>query len=77
MIATYLLNQELNKMKKIFLFSCLLIISSSVFAQIKKDVSPSPKIDYSLDSAVVNYKKQQRSTTYGTVTVEGKAINYP
>ena len=48
----------------------------SASAQQKKDILPSSKMDNALDSAVINYKKQQRSITYGSVAVEGKAINY-
>ena len=48
----------------------------SAVAQQKKAMEPAAKIDNSLDSGVVNYKQQQRSITYGTVTVEGKTINY-
>ncbi len=61
----------------------ILVLSSIFFAlnfcsfsQERKSVLPESKIDNSLDSAVVNYKKQQRSITYGSVNVEGNAINY-
>jgi carboxypeptidase C (cathepsin A) len=64
-------------MKKILVFSAVFFaLQLSIFAQQKKDILPEAKIDNSLDSAVINYKKQQRSITYGTITVEGKPINY-
>ncbi len=64
-------------MKKILVLSAIFFVSCfSVSAQQKKEMFPSARIDNSLDSAVVNYKKQQRSITYGSVTVEGKSINY-
>jgi carboxypeptidase C (cathepsin A) len=65
------------KPAKILMLNAILIaLALSSFAQQKKELTPEPRIDNSLDSAVVNYKKQQRSITYGSVSVEGKNINY-
>ena len=65
------------KSTKILLLNTILfVLAFSSFAQEKKAIEPAAKIDNSLDSAVVNYKKQQRSITYGSVSVEGKTINY-
>ncbi|SFQ48428.1 S10 family peptidase [Parafilimonas terrae] len=64
-------------MKRILALGVIFFVSGFVVsAQQKKEMFPAARIDNSLDSAVVNYKKQQRSITYGSVTVEGKAINY-
>lgn len=64
-------------MKKILAFTVLLFMMQEVVsAQEKKDINPASKFDNALDSGAVNYKKQQRSITYGSVTVEGKQINY-
>src|SRR5690242_7563211 len=62
--------------KILLLNTMLFVLALSSFAQEKKSIEPKATVDNSLDSAVVNYKKQQRSITYGSVTVEGKNINY-
>ncbi|HEY2726931.1 MAG TPA: hypothetical protein VGI61_07145, partial [Parafilimonas sp.] len=65
------------KSAKILLLNTIFfVLVLTSFAQEKKATEPAAKIDNSLDSSVVNYKKQQRSITYGSVTVEGKTINY-
>ena len=65
------------KPTKILLLNAMLfVLALSSFAQEKKSIEPKATVDNSLDSAVVNYKKQQRSITYGSVNVEGKTINY-
>ncbi|MGH2563507.1 MAG: S10 family peptidase, partial [Ginsengibacter sp.] len=63
------------KFKKIFLLP-LLLLSSPVMlnAQAKKEVT-TVQVSMSKDS-IINYKKPQRSVTYGSVTVEGNRINY-
>lgn len=55
-------------------FVFLFAISFSSFGQIKKE-STSVKVDISKDT-VINFKKPQKSVTHGSVTVEGKRINY-
>ena len=55
-------------------FAFLFVISSSSFGQVKKE-STSVKVDISKDT-VINFKKPQKSVTHGSVTVEGKRINY-
>ncbi len=66
----------MRTVKNLLLGIILLTPFSFTFSQLKKDGMPPSKVDNSLDSAVVNYKKQQRSITYGSVTVEGKPISY-
>lgn len=55
-------------------FTLLIAISFSSFSQAKKE-STTVKVDISKDT-VINYKKPQKSVTHGSVTVEGKKINY-
>ncbi len=57
--------------------ACLLLVFAtgfSSFAQVKKE-NTSVKINIEKDT-VINYKKPQKSVTEGSVTVEGKQINY-
>lgn len=63
------------KIKKAFLLGASLF-AFSLFsnAQIKKETT-SVKVDIRQDS-INNYKKPQKSVTHGSVTVEGKRINY-
>jgi len=55
-------------------FAFLFALSYSSFGQVKKE-STSVKVDISKDT-VINFKKPQKSVTHGSVTVEGKRINY-
>lgn len=48
--------------------------SMAAFGQVKKE-STSVKVEFNKDT-VINYKKPHSSVTNGTVTVEGKKINY-
>lgn len=66
----------MKKFKAVMPGFIFMLLTFSLFAQEKKAIEPGAKIDYALDSNVVNYKKQLRSITSGTVTVEGHAINY-
>jgi carboxypeptidase C (cathepsin A) len=51
-------------------------VSFSSYAQHKKETTTTTvKVDVRQDS-IINYKKPQKSVTYGSVTVEGKRINY-
>jgi carboxypeptidase C (cathepsin A) len=66
-----------KQMKLKHILSCLALLfafNSSSIAQIKKE-STSVKVDISKDT-VINFKKPQKSVTNGSVTVEGKRINY-
>lgn len=57
-------------------FAMLLFINSSI-AQQKKQTSTTTSINVNISQdTVFNYKKPQKSVTYGTVNVEGKKINY-
>ena len=70
-------NSNKKEMKFKHIPSCFVLlfaISFSSFAQIKKE-STSVKVDISKDT-VINFKKPQKSVTHGSVTVEGKRINY-
>jgi carboxypeptidase C (cathepsin A) len=61
--------------KKILIcFTLFFVTSFSSFAQVKKE-STSIKVDISKDT-IVNFKKPQKSVIHGSVTVEGKRINY-
>ena len=64
------------KPNRILLLSVMFALTLYTFGQERKAVLPESKIDNSLDSTVINYKKQQRSITYGSVNVEGNTINY-
>ncbi len=61
---------------KIYLsfIALFLSMSFSSFSQEKKE-STTVKVDIKKDS-VINYKKPLKSVTEGSVTVEGKKINY-
>lgn len=63
---------------KIKFGSCLILMvilfTFPSFAQVKKE-STSVKIDFQKDT-LINFKKPQKSITYGSVTVEGKRISY-
>ena len=64
------------KTKIIFLFITLLLsFNFSSPAQIKKETT-SVKVDIQPDSTITNFTKPQKSVTQGSVTVEGKRINY-
>jgi len=66
-----------KRMKLKHILNCfvfLFALSFSSFAQVKKE-STSVKVDISKDT-VINFKKPQKSVTHGSVTVEGKRINY-
>ncbi|HSN10388.1 MAG TPA: hypothetical protein VLS85_15210, partial [Hanamia sp.] len=59
------------------MIACLVLVFTtgfSSFAQMKKE-NTSVKINIEKDT-VINYKKPQKSVTEGSVTVEGKRINY-
>lgn len=64
----------MNSKKILICFTLFFAISFSSFAQVKKE-STSIKVDISKDT-IVNFKKPQKSVTHGSVTVEGKRINY-
>ena len=63
---------------KIYALCALMFATTSVlFAQPKKeDASTAPRPEIRQDSAATDYKKEQKSITEGTVTVEGKTIDY-
>lgn len=61
--------------KKILIcFALFFVTGFSSFAQTKKE-STTVKVDISKDT-IINFKKPQKSVTHGSVTVEGKRINY-
>src|SRR6185312_12824536 len=68
-------NKKTMRLKHILsCFAFLFVISYSSFGQVKKE-STSVKVDISKDT-VINFEKPQKSVTHGSVTVEGKRINY-
>ncbi|MEO6905493.1 MAG: hypothetical protein ABI148_03985, partial [Ginsengibacter sp.] len=64
----------MNSKKILTCITFLFITSFSSFAQTKKE-STTVKVDISKDT-IINFKKPQKSVTHGSVTVEGKKINY-
>ena len=63
------------KLQTFFLPGILLLtLPVTTLAQVGKEIT-TVKVDMHRDT-VSNYKVPQKSTTYGTVTVEGKRINY-
>ena len=59
------------------MIGCILLVFAtgfSSFAQVKKE-NTTIKVNIEKDT-VINYKKPQKSVTEGSVTVEGKRINY-
>ena len=58
-------------------FSITLLLACNFFsyAQAKKEIT-TEKVDIQQDSTITNITKPQKSVTRGTVTVEGKRINY-
>lgn len=63
------------KSKRVLLLGVsVLALNFFSYAQVKKETT-TVKVETRQDS-VNNYKKPQKSTTYGSVTVEGKRINY-
>jgi carboxypeptidase C (cathepsin A) len=65
----------MNQKKIPSLFFLLLFCSIASMAQVKKESAPA-KADIQQDSSNTNITRPQKSITQGSVTVEGKRINY-